>query len=110
MRRRSPWSLSALVALSAAALPSIRAEGIADAAGSPYKLAEYVETHTVTDWAPLWKALNATDPPIYLAPCDSGGRGNECSAEMIVVARPEQIIVLIENEYFQQAYLQYRRV
>lgn len=76
---------------------------IVEAARSPFALKRYVNTHEGFDWEPLWKSLPG---PIggFLPLC---GRG-DCVAETIVIAAPNQVIVMIEHrDSSMRAYLRY---
>ncbi|MFN7925392.1 MAG: hypothetical protein U0Q16_35160 [Bryobacteraceae bacterium] len=82
-------------------------EEIERLAGSPLELAKFVETHSNFEWAPLWRALKHES---FLPSCSAGFQGvPPCSSEVITVADPLQLIVILEHESSGfQVFLRYR--
>ena len=78
---------------------------LASAARSPYDIERFVEKTPVFDWAPLWKALNIRDG-IVLSPC--GARG-DCSSELIMIAEPPMVLVVLRSKYNFEVYLRFIR-
>ncbi len=77
----------------------LRSQELASLAASPYELARYVETHRDFDWQPLWQALGIKDQEVFLPPCEENFSGvAPCSSELITVADPLQMIVLLEHQ------------
>ncbi len=63
------------------------------AAQSPYDIQEFVDTHAAFKWNPLWRALKLTDDT-FLPECEE----RSCSAKLISVGSPEQVIVILHHE------------
>jgi len=86
------------------------AEDLVAAARSPYELARFVESHTDFDWAPLWKALGIEDADVFLLVCEDTGNGIvPCSAELITVVEPFQLILILRESHGFQVFLRYLR-
>lgn len=100
--------LPALVALGL--LQPATAQDIAAIAASPNELVRYVETHRNFDWAPIWKALGVNRDHFPSPLCEGEPTGvNSCSAELIAVDSPRQIVVLLEHRIWSdQVYLRYK--
>jgi hypothetical protein len=86
---------------------------IALAAKSPMTLARYVESHGAFDWRALWSALGIQSPDFLYPLC--GDRSVNlvyaCSTEVVRVANPEQIILIIQSSGVRShdIYLRYLR-
>jgi hypothetical protein len=73
--------------------------GIAAAAKSPVILARYVESHNTIDWKTLRRTLGLKVSQSWLAPCggDFPAAESPCSAETVILANPDQAIVIIRG-------------
>jgi len=75
---------------------------IVRAAKSPYDLARYINSHDDVDWDSLWHALSI-DENLGL-PCSMN-----CTAELVVVDSPEQVILILNGSLPYDVYLRYQR-
>lgn len=76
-----------------------QAQDIAAASNSPYDIAKFVETHHDFDWEPLWRALHVNPNEMFLPVCEQDFEGvAPCSAELITVVDPLQMIVILEQQ------------
>jgi hypothetical protein len=94
------YRLAAAMILSSAAIAQTTQEAeIALAAKSPIALARYVESHRDIDWKALRNALGLKESEHWLAPCGSDFPAGEapCSAETVVVSKPDQAILIIRG-------------
>jgi hypothetical protein len=82
-------------------------DDLARAAKSPYAIADFVKTHEVSNWAPLWRALEINEHSVQLTPC---GLRPECRAELIAVD-PLQVILLLRGGIigWEEVFLRFRR-
>lgn len=75
---------------------------IGRAAKSPYDLAKYINSHDEIDWKSLWQSLGIE------APLGVGCSMN-CTAELITVQNPDQVILLLNATLPRDVYLRYQR-
>lgn len=87
------------------------AEDIAPLVQSPVELATFVQNHANFDWTPLWKTLGITgDSNHFMPSCkeESGPGDLPCKAELVNVSAPRQLILIVENRNYLEAYLRYQ--
>jgi hypothetical protein len=82
-------------------------EELANAARNPYELARYIDSHAGFEWAPLWKALRVTNPPI-MPKCEPKPFSSSCPVDLITVLKPSQVIVAVQS-WPEDAYLRFLR-
>lgn len=75
---------------------------IVQAAKSPYDLARYINSHDDIEWEPLWQALGV-DQQLGL-PCS-----RNCSAEIMAIENPEQVILIVNASLPFDAYLRFEK-
>lgn len=69
---------------------------IAVAAKDPLKFAMYIQTHQTFDWNALWNALGGKDPQMQDPPCGET-KDDPCTAEIVSVWNPDQVIVIVQG-------------
>lgn len=87
---------AAILFSSLAAAQSAQQSDIAIAAKAPLTLAMYIQTHRAFDWNALWSALGAKDPQVKDPPCGEA-TDNPCSAQLVSIWNPDQVIVIVEG-------------
>lgn len=83
------------------------ADDLQQAAKSPHELAKFFNSHPTFDVTPLWQTLGnapgASAEGPFLPLCEDSA----CSAEIVNVAAPPQIIRVLKHRYGQRVYIRY---
>ncbi len=91
-----PRFAAAILLSSIAAAQSAQQSDIAVAAKDPLTFAMYIQTHRAFDWNALWNALGGKDPQMKDPPCGET-KDNPCSAQIVSVWNPDQVIVIVQG-------------
>jgi hypothetical protein len=90
--------LAATVATSFFILGQARADGdLTNAARSPYDLERFFETNAALETAPLWDALGVHEQDRPLTDWTDSRDARTCASELIVIAAPNQAIVVLSQ-------------
>ncbi len=90
------WKCLGVLALTGT-ICAAQESGLAGVAQSPYDLEQYIETHAVIRWQPLWDAWKLRDRP-HLTDCEERSSGHSCSPELMTVLHPYQMIEIVHDE------------